>query len=544
MTRINIIFYRFILLIPVCLFTDSARAQNNLERTISIHVKQLKLADLLTEIGKRGNFFFSYGSDMIRTDSLVTVEVSNKPIRILLDELFNNDVAYKEAPGYIILRPAPNRLKLMPEFADEQENTFNISGYVLDDRTGAPVRYASVYENRLLMSTLTDQQGFFRLKLKSAGAITLTVSKEMYKDTSINVLSKVTVSPKTHNYAYNADTGSTNAEKNWLGKLFISSKMKIQSLNFGGFISGVPVQTSFVPGWGSHGLMSGQIANDFSLNILGGYNAGVNGVELGGLFNLNKQDVKYVQAAGLFNVVGGNFTGIQLAGIHNAIYKNVKGVQAAGIFNQADNSAGLQLAGIANITHKEATGVQAAGIINHAQKLKGVHLAIFNIADTLEGVAINLMSFSHNGYHQLSVYTDDNLITLLAYKSGNARLYTKLTGGINFFETDKYYACGFALGHDFDLKKGILLSAEFSNQFLLSNQWNNTHQLNRFSALLNMPIANKVSVFFGPSINLCDVGQNNTIEEQMALTKNKIALTGIGRSFKSWLGWSVGMTLF
>src|ERR1700753_3381851 len=112
MIRINLI----ALFILSCLWINTAQAQNNnLDRHISINVKQMKLADLLTEIGKKGGFYFSYASDMIRTDSLVTVAATNETIRTLLDELFNNNVAYKEAPGYIILRPAPNRLTLVPD---------------------------------------------------------------------------------------------------------------------------------------------------------------------------------------------------------------------------------------------------------------------------------------------------------------------------------------------------------------------------------------------------------------------------------------------
>jgi hypothetical protein len=204
-----------------------------------------------------------------------------------------------------------------------------------------------VFEKRLLVSTLTDGNGFFKIKLKAGGAITLTVSKEYYKDTTINFLSKVTVYNNPHNYNYNPDIASTKAERNWLGRMFISSRVKIQSMNIGGFISGVPVQTSFVPGLGSHGLLSGQIVNKFSFNVLGGYNGGVNGLEIGGLFNMNKQDVKYVQVAGLFNVVGGNITGVQVAGITNTVYKSMNGVQMAGILNQVnENATGLQVAGL------------------------------------------------------------------------------------------------------------------------------------------------------------------------------------------------------
>ena len=50
-----------------------------------------------------------------------------------------------------------------------------------------------------------------------------------------------------------------------------------------------PFQVSLVPGLGSHGKMSGQVVNNFSLNVFGGYTAGTNGSELGGLFNIDKK---------------------------------------------------------------------------------------------------------------------------------------------------------------------------------------------------------------------------------------------------------------
>jgi hypothetical protein len=576
MIRLNHIFFRIIFLFIACLFANDALAQSNLDRRVSINLKKVKLSDLLAEIGKRGNFYFSYGSDLIPSDSLVTIAVNNKPVNELLNELFKDEVAYKEAPGYVILRPAPNRLKLMPDNSDGPESVFDISGYVLDDRTGAAVSYASVYEKHLLVSTLTDEKGFFKLKLKANGAITLTVSKEMYKDTSVSFLSKVTIASRPRNYSYAADTGSTNTERSWLGRFLISSGMKTQAKNIGEFIADVPVQTSFVPGFGTHGLMSSQIINHFSFNVLGGYNAGVAGMELGGLYNLNKQDVKHVQVAGLFNVVGGNFTGVQLGGVNNIVYRNVVGVQVGGVLNTVgqnvsgvqlagvlntvkqnatgmqvagvlnqvgQNSSGVQLAGIANLTGKTVTGLQVAGIINRAPVLKGVHVALFNVADTLSGYAINLMSFSRNGYHQLAAYTDDNLITTLAFKTGNARLYTKLIGGYHGGDNE-YFAYGFALGHDFKLSRRLGLSAEFSQQFLQSHQWNNIHQLDRFSALFTVPLANKLALFSGPSLNLYDLGQNNTVKEQAALSKHKLAYTGIGSNFKTWIGWSVGFNLF
>ncbi|WEA02141.1 carboxypeptidase-like regulatory domain-containing protein [Mucilaginibacter sp. SJ] len=403
--KLNILFY-IMLVLAGCLLITNALAQDNLNRTVALNVKQKKIAEILTIIGEKGKFYFSYSNDVIKTDSVVSIVSSGQTIKNLLDELFHGRVDYKESPGYIILRPTPYRLALVPDTLAGPGNVYYISGYVYDDITGKKLYNASVYEKNSLESTLTDQNGYFQLKIKANGMITLNVSKELYRDTSINFLNNVNVSIKSREYYYSADAANSKSDRSWLGRMFLSSGQKIQNLNLGGYLSTVPVQTSLLPSLGSHGMMSGQIVNNFSLNILGGYNGGVNGVELGGLFNINKQEVKYVQAAGLFNIVGGNSKGVQLAGINNNDQKNIEGIQAAGIynmvkdslkgvqlagiFNHVSNSKGIQaagiynytrknsngfsIAGIANVTGNEASGIQVAGIFNKARVIKACHL--------------------------------------------------------------------------------------------------------------------------------------------------------------------------
>jgi hypothetical protein len=201
------------------------------------------------------------------------------------------------------------------------------------------------------------------------------------------------------------------------------------------------------------------------------------------------------------------------------------------------------VAGIANITGQTASGMQLAGILNRAHILKGVHIALFNVADTLTGCAINLMSFSRNGYHQLGLSTDESLTTSLSYKSGNAKLYTRIIGSVNFRDS-VYYTFGAAFGHDFALGKGSTLSTELATLAVASPRWNKMHQLNRFNVLLNIPLSGKTGIFVGPSFNLYDLGHNNTPDEQTTVIKNKIALNGIGQNYKSWIGWTAGINLF
>ncbi|WP_158799177.1 carboxypeptidase-like regulatory domain-containing protein [Pedobacter sp. L105] len=524
------------------LLTADIKAQNNLDRNITLNVKQAKLSELLSLIGKSGGFYFSYSSDQIRADSLVTLSADHSTVRNLLDGIFKGNVDYKESPGYIILRPAPNRLSLRPDTTSGKENNYYITGYVVDDRTGLGIPNASVYEKRLLVSTLTNNKGFFSIRIKSDGQITLTVSKEFYKDASVNFLSDVTISLKQHNSYYSGESASDRTERNWLGRIFISSRARMQRLNLGGFITSVPFQTSFLPGLSSHGMMSSQVVNHYSLNVLGGYTAGLDGIELGGLFNLNKQDAQYVQAAGLFNVVGGNFKGVELAGISNTVLKNVNGLQAAGIYNLAkDSITGMQLAGIMNISN-EVNGFQAAGILNKSHLMTGVSFGLVNITDTLDGYAIGLLNLSRNGYHQLLVYSNEVTTANLAFKTGNGKLYAVISTGAHLGNHLNYYSFGLGIGHDFIFNQHYYLSTEIASQSLLSGQWNDQHQIFKFNTLFNVKTGTTFSFFAGPSFNLYHLQKGEENAEDREIICNKIGLMNLGKSNRGWIGWSVGLS--
>lgn len=542
------------------LLDTEAKAQNKLNKLVSIHVKKARLAALLDTLAMMNSFYFSYSDDQVKGDSLVTLSVTNQPLRMVLDTLFKGNVDYKETPGYVILRLAPNNLTMQAETDGSKEQSYYISGYVLDERTGLALANASVYEKRLLVSTMTNQKGFFKIRIKSAGIVTLTVSKEFYKDASVNFLSDVSISLKPDNATYNADLNPSKAEKNWLGRIFISSAQRMQSVNLGGYFATVPFQTSFTPGLSSHGMMSSQVVNHFSINALGGYTAGLDGVELGGLFNINKQDVRYLQLAGLFNVVGGNFSGLQLSGIGNNVLKKVEGLQVGGIYNMVSDSVkggqvagilnynkkdskGFNLAGIANITGNKAEGIQIAGILNKAKVMNGFSFGVVNIADTLNGYAVGLLNLSRNGYHQLMVYSTEIAPANLAFKTGNQKLYTVLFAGINPDRPITYFTLGFGIGHEFAFSDRYYLAAELSSQTLLANKWDKSYLINRLSTIMNFKVSPKISLFAGPSFNLYYKQSSDQLSEQQQIIKNKLGLMRIGNN-QGWIGWTAGLSFF
>ncbi|WP_158800028.1 hypothetical protein [Pedobacter sp. L105] len=161
-----------------------------------------------------------------------------------------------------------------------------------------PVVQASVYEKNLLLSTLTDDRGYFELKLKNfTGSVTLTASKEDYRTTSVNLLPEVIVNDKSPNkkYKYYPDNATGNdVEHSRFARFFISSKQLLQALNVGNFFASSPYQISLVPGLSTHGLYNSQVIDHLSLNLLGGYTAGIDGVELASLFNINRKDMSFI----------------------------------------------------------------------------------------------------------------------------------------------------------------------------------------------------------------------------------------------------------
>ncbi|MEO8110966.1 MAG: carboxypeptidase-like regulatory domain-containing protein, partial [Ginsengibacter sp.] len=518
-----------------------------------------------------------------------------------------------ESGKYIIIRRAPIKVTLITNKALTEDKIYTVSGYVLDDESGEKLSDASIYEKKLLASALTDENGYFKIKLKSKNKTAeLTVSKEFYQDTTVVIqpkfnqqltitimpvddhVSMITVGPgdlyapdslklsiETDSliteYLY-VKRDSVKLEKTAAGNFLLSSKQKIQSLNLSKFFAERPFQVSLTPRLSTHGKLSPQIVNNFSLNIFGGYSGGLNGVEIGGLFNLDKKDTKYFQAAGLFNLTGGSATGVQFAGINNTVINNLTGWQAAGIYNYVKGKVngwqvagihnhasdtvkgwqvagisnyankkiqGLQIAGIGNFSRREMNGVQVAGIFNYAKKLHGLQIGLINVSDTSDGYSIGLLNLVNKGYHKVSFFTNESMNANVNIKTGNAKLYSMLIGGINLNDSAKAYSFGFGLGHDFVFSKNLSLSTELSSQYLYLGSWSYTNLLNKFSLNLNLHLTKNISLFAGPTFNVYYSDQSIAVKGyKINLPPANYHNFNFRNNVNGWIGWNAGITLF
>ena len=137
-----------------------------MDRRVSFNANRQRLDDVLSIISNNAGFSFSYNSNILKRDSLVTLSINNKTVRQVLNQLFAGGYEYKESGNYVILRRVSLQLTTVTKTAPAKEKTYTISGYVVNRETGERLSDVSIYETNHLTSTLTDANGNFTIKLK------------------------------------------------------------------------------------------------------------------------------------------------------------------------------------------------------------------------------------------------------------------------------------------------------------------------------------------------------------------------------------------
>ncbi len=592
----------------------SSAAQNILERNISIEVNNQRLDHVLEIMSNKGNFFFSYNSTIIQSDTLVSLKATNRTVRDALFMLFGSGYEFRESGNYIILRRAPIKLRLVTDQAVSDDKFYSVSGYVIDDQTGEKVSDASIYEKMRLAYASTNREGYFKIRLKSKyKTAAITVSKQFYEDTTVIIEPRynqtvnitivpseisehmITIRPQNYRapesiqlevpindsthwlYTY-VKKDSVLVERTALGRWFVSSKQKIQSINLSKFFTVRPIQGSVIPGLSTNGKLNSQVINNFSFNMFGGYSGGVDGFEMGGLFNIDKKDVQYVQLAGLFNSVGGSVRGVQLGGLSNTVLDSLNGVQLGGITNYVrknfigwqlggiynhvggsmkgwqmagvtnftnHETDGAQIAGVANISSRQVNGVQIAGVFNYTRKLRGVQFGLINVTDSSTGYSIGLINIVLKGYHKLSLSSNEVLNVNAAFKTGSSKLYSILLAGANADTNRKAFSFGYGFGSDISLSKRFSINPEITSQYLYLGTWEYLNLLNKINLLFTVKFGKYFSIYAGPSYSIFISDQTTPV----AGYKSNIPFDSFHKNeFSSrvtgWIGWTAGINLF
>ena len=593
--------------ILICTWKNS-RAQSDipfLERKITIQSINQKPEEILRLIEKQGGFTFSFDPQVVQGQKEIVMDHKNKPVREVLDKLFDGQVSYKEKGKHIIL------FRITSEEQSKKNSYYIITGYIKNGVNGEEVTEASIFDKKSKESAVSNQYGYFNLRINSKQKdelLILSVNKVNYKDTLVYVrqtgksIVNITIYPDVKQIAIVDSSAIRDSilAVNQLAfiNMILSQEAQTNTLNINDtFYS--KFQWSLLPFLGSNLSLSGNTVNDYSFNILAGYSMGTRKLEIGGLVNVDRDSVKNVQIAGWANITGGPVQGLQAAGLVNFNMKTVNGCQLAGLINNnldtshvagfaglmninlkpssgflaaglmnlnikkttspqfagitniaIDDAKGIQVSGLLNVCIKDIHGVQISGLVNYANHVHGTQIGFLNISDSCSGVPVGFLSYVHKGYHQLEISADEVFPLNASFRTGVHSFYNIFSAGIKSLgEPDNIWYFGYGLGTAINLGKKWDLNVDLiMNQPMVGNQLDYFNPLTKLNLTAEKRFSKSFSLAAGPVFNLFSV---NTTDPNFDGVFNNLPpaqtfSSSVSGDYKhtSWIGGKVALRFF
>ena len=481
-----------------------AQVVNGLEKKITISFEDTPTRLALKQLEEKCDLYFTYNPSQFDLSKKNNISFNNKSLRSILQSIISNDATFKQLGKNIIIR--------VPYKETAPKSKATIKGTVINAETGDKLENVTVFQVDKKRSTLSNDSSYSLHVKNKDGYVALSFNKKNFKDTVVIV--KIDQIEQTNIELQPLpikEIDSVKVENINLVKAVTSDKQLTQSENIPNYSVSQFMQVSLIPFVSTNKRMNSHSINNVSLNIFAGYSGGLNGLEIGGFANIDRNEMKGVQVAGFTNIVGGKIEGIQAAGIANvsldtlkgiqlsgfvnssigategiqvagfvnSTIKNSKGFQGAGTLNMAwGNFEGTQLAGTMNFTRHDVKGFQGAGLFNYARDIKGTQFSVLNrarnvkgfqfglvnISKSVKGASIGLLSFVKEGYQSIDLTTSDVYSANLSFKTGITRFYNIISFGAVSTSERNINTAGYGLGTQIPFAKNKW-SFDFDNTF-------------------------------------------------------------------------------
>ncbi|MBP6235902.1 MAG: carboxypeptidase-like regulatory domain-containing protein [Saprospiraceae bacterium] len=586
-------------------------SQPDINQEVTLQYNNIPANVIFRDIQNQTGMVFSYSE--FQDHQQMSIQVIKKPLKDVLPILetsLNIHISIKEK--YIIVKP--NK--------DATKKELSINGTITDPNSNEPLSDASIYVKKHRILVNSDKKGRFVFNVpSSAKQIKINIAKENYLDTSVVIVASQsqTLHIKMRSFPRQriSEFDSLPSKELLIGSItndripaspeIVKSsynenfwnKMKLKNVNLVNINDTIfkSFSVSLLPPISTNKLLSFHTRNTISLNIIGGNSKGLNGLEIGGVYNYDDGDVYGMQVAGVVNALSEDVVGTQISGVMNAVKGNVKGVQIAGVINNNDSiTDGIQISGVYQKTHTlrglqigglynravKATGgqisgflntvdsattfLQIAGLYNHGANIRGLQISgLVNTCDTLEGLqigifnranhvkkglSIGLINYVKTGYHKFEFSYNELSTTTIGYRSGWAPLHMHYFSGVNLVNKDlRFFQAGMGIASSLPLTKTINFEADANIR--------NTHDVDDFSSWdFNMYYQLMLGLSWQPfkkigirtGITLNHFWYNNTVDinnHVASLIDNPVyEKDGTSRNHKMWIGWHVGLLLF
>ncbi|XXY50640.1 hypothetical protein WME91_05800 [Sorangium sp. So ce269] len=322
----------------------------------------------------------------------------------------------------------------------------------------------------------------------------------------------------------------------------------------------VPVGGDFVPFVGSSSFTGTNVVRHYSLNLVGGYTAGVTGVELSAGVNISSSFMCGAQLSAGANLVLGPARGAQLTGglnlatsLHGAqlgpinvatgpvdgvqggvlnVAGPVDGVQGGAVNVAAGSVAGAQLGlanvavgestdvqvgllnaavsksadvqiGLANLAVGESTGTQV-GLVNVAPgKVRGAQIGLVNYADE-SPFSLGILNIVRNGRLDVDVWGLESGIVMAGLKHGSDHFHNIYGIGVRLVGDRPLVSYALGLGGRISVGERAFIDLDALGYTLHdpSSSFEPAAVLTQARALLGLRLAPEFAIFGGPSYNV------------------------------------------
>ncbi|MDT8394363.1 MAG: TonB-dependent receptor [Bacteroidales bacterium] len=156
---------RTLILLSVFFLCTAAVFSQNLSNRISMQAENITLEKAIKEIEEKTEIFFSYNPEAIHASQTISIHVSNKAVKHVLNNYFLPlGIIYKKVGGHIVLRPLEEGTDTDPN-ASVSALSYTLSGYLKDQATGEVLIGAHIYEKSSYTGTSSNAYGFYSLTL-------------------------------------------------------------------------------------------------------------------------------------------------------------------------------------------------------------------------------------------------------------------------------------------------------------------------------------------------------------------------------------------
>jgi TonB-dependent starch-binding outer membrane protein SusC len=193
----KITFSQLLLLILCCSLSmaHSTRAQEVLNRPISLRGEKMELKEILNQIEKEAQVKFVY-STKIQSGQRVSLHVTNRKLAAVLDEVLKPiDIAYEVIENRILLRKSKPETQEPTGFIPREVTLpvdRTLSGRVTDE-SNAGLPGVSVVLKGTQRGTTTDEEGRFQLAVPDGGSPVLVFSFVGYQSQEVPLGNQSTI---------------------------------------------------------------------------------------------------------------------------------------------------------------------------------------------------------------------------------------------------------------------------------------------------------------------------------------------------------------